>query len=200
MKTINRSLVKGRLGPKIVFQPLPSGDFALRISIATDHVFKRNGVNEKHTEWHQVKTYVPKEKESVFRRHLYKGAWVLVEGPVITEVADKDGREESYRFLRPFADDIDFLSPPKEVTQEDPMSVDADAYAPVASRSDVIPNAEPVHEPAAPPTPPASSVPTPRAFEPSPRGRLWDDADSGTRTSRPHRTRGSVKDLLDQGS
>jgi single-stranded DNA-binding protein len=200
VKTINRSQVKGRLGPKIVFQPLPSGDFALRISIATDHVFKRNGVQEKHTEWHQVKTYVPKEKETVFRRHLYKGAWVLVEGPVITEVADKDGGKEFYRFLRPFADDIDFLSPPKEVTNEEPMSVDADAYAPVASRSEVIPLAETVHEPAEAPTPPAPSVPTPRAFEPSQRGRLWDDDDSGTRTSRHHRTRGSVKDLLDQDS
>lgn len=200
MKTINRSTIKGRLGPRISFHPLPSGDFALRISIATDHVFHRRGSVERHTEWHEVKTYVPKDKETVFRRHLYKGAWVQIEGPVITDVVEKEGRREFYKFLRPFAEDIDFLSLPQEVAAEESMPADADDYAPVAFRSDANPLDAPLPEPivTTPPAPLASPAPTPRAYEPRQRGRLWDNDAPTPPSSRPPRKNGSVKDLLEQ--
>lgn len=198
MKTVNRSTVKGRIGKDPTFSPMPSGDLAVRFQVATDHVFQRREGAEKHTEWHQVKTFVPKSKEALFRSHLYSGAWVYIEAPSITEVFEKDEKKEFFRFLRPFPEDIDFLSPPKQRAEEID-TVDEAAYAPVSSRPE---------DDDAPPPPlkasnaPASPAPTPQpqSFAASGRGRLWDDVDTQRRPapSRPSRHRGSVKDLLEQ--
>lgn len=212
MKTINRSTIKGRVGREVTFHQLPSGSLAVRFSVATDHVFQKRGGPEKHTEWHQVKTYIPKDQESLFRANLTPGSWVFLEAAVITDVVEQNGKKEFYRFLRPSPEDIDFLPRPRKAEQDPAMPDDEDAYLPAPTRAHVdsamddepapaVPTGNGTSTPATapPPVPPHAPTPSPRAYEPRERGRLWDRDDDGRRPSRPvPRRTGSVKDLLQQ--
>lgn len=186
MKTINRSIIKGRVGKEPILTRMPSGDFAVRFDLATDHVFNRREGKQVHTEWHPVKTHIRESDEAHFRAHLYPGAWVLVEGPSITDVVTNGEKTAYYKSLRPFPEDIDFLSPPKTAAHEEAPPLDEQSFAPVASRYQPDPSDEP------PPIPAPAPTPAPKAFAPRDRNQLWPEAPSSPKP----RKHGSVKDLL----
>jgi len=87
---MNRQQILGNLGRVEPLGYTPSGTPALKFSVASNETIRRNGQNEKHTEWFNCKMY-GKRAESI-APYVIGGKKVYVDGPTrIEKYADKNG-------------------------------------------------------------------------------------------------------------
>lgn len=105
--TISRSIIFGRLGADPTFKRIGENAIALNFRLATEHTFMRNGEQIEHTEWHTVKTVITASQAPMFKDRLKKGRKVLVEGPRITDVVERDdGSKQYFAAIRAYPEDI----------------------------------------------------------------------------------------------
>ena len=85
----NRVTLFGNLGAEPELRRLPSGTSLLRMRVATNHSWMKDGVREDRTEWHLVVMWG--NRAEGLARILRKGSLVLVEGQLRTHSYEKDG-------------------------------------------------------------------------------------------------------------
>ena len=86
---LNRVQLIGFLGANPELRYTPEREAIARVRIATSETWKKNGVKQERTEWHNL-VFFGKLAEIV-GEHLKKGAGVYVEGRLQTRIWDKDG-------------------------------------------------------------------------------------------------------------
>ncbi len=86
---LNRVQLIGFLGANAELRYTPEREAIARVRIATSETWKKNGVKQERTEWHNL-VFFGKLAEIV-GEHLKKGAGVYVEGRLQTRTWDKDG-------------------------------------------------------------------------------------------------------------
>ena len=109
--SLNRATVIGNLGGDPLLRNLPSGQSAVRFSVATDETFTdKEGRQQERVEWHQIVAFG--KLAETCNQYLSKGRQVYVEGRLRTrefEVKNDGGKRQRTEIV---ASRVQFLGPP----------------------------------------------------------------------------------------
>lgn len=123
MRSINKVILKGRLGkdPELTYTTTQKAKCSF--SVATDESWKdKDGKWQSATEWHNVVIWKAPLAE-VVAQHVKKGDCVSVEGKMKTRSWEKDGVKKYITEV--VADDVDLIQawPKAEIPQGEPQDL-----------------------------------------------------------------------------
>lgn len=121
---LNVAIVSGRLVRDPELKALPSGVSICNFSLATNHVYTKDGERKESVEYHNVVLFGKQAENTA--RFLKKGSEALVEGRLQTRSWEKDGVKH-YR-TEVVGDSIQFGS--KQSSQNDDEDDDSEDEAP----------------------------------------------------------------------
>ena len=123
MKSINKVILKGRLGDDPKSAVTSTGKIKTAFSVATDESWKdKDGKWQSVTEWHNVVIWKAPLAEIV-ASNVKKGDIVSVEGKIKTRSYEKDGVKKYITEV--VADDVDLIQawPKAETPQGEPQDL-----------------------------------------------------------------------------
>jgi len=88
-KTVNRVILVGNIGSDPDVRRTSSGTDVAHVSLATNRHFRRNGEEQRRTDWHRI-TFWGRQAETV-SKYVKKGASLYVEGHLEYGSFERDG-------------------------------------------------------------------------------------------------------------
>ncbi|MCC6526818.1 MAG: single-stranded DNA-binding protein [Polyangiaceae bacterium] len=90
---VNKVFLLGHLGATPELRQSPGGMSVLRLNVATNEHWERDGEKRDHTEWHRVVIFG--NRAEALAKFLDKGMCVMIEGRIRTSSYEKEGQKRT---------------------------------------------------------------------------------------------------------
>lgn len=122
---LNKAQVIGRVTQKPEAKALPNGTSVTSFTIATNHVYKKDGEKHEETEFHNIVAFAG--LADTIARYVVKGQEIFIEGRLKTRSwEDKETSKKMYR-TEIIADKMEFGQKPKGAEKQSQADEDYDA-------------------------------------------------------------------------